>query len=471
MIESYIRYSAFAFLILYIIYNKTFYCKYNWLNAFAFLLPFKTLIFEVGLQLQGYFVPLFLALFGQLLIRNGRKFKFPRIYSVYVVYVVLSTVFISNIIIKEWNPNIYNTFLRGEGRYIAALIKAVLFQLGVFFIIISLVTNRRRVYSLVSNYLKGLKVLVVLGILQFTTFSIFQFDIFPLGFVEGNPVSGLFRGFNNFSILRISSLGGEPKGFGASLLIGLTFLLCASKFGIKLISSQSKWIWIFISVVLLTFSSGAYMLLIILFISFAFLNIIHNRVNFNFGLKQVGIFLALALFMIVAWKPIKTIVEVRIFDRADNLLSEDVDAGIQNFLISNPEWGIFGSGTGNIHNLAHKYIENDYMRFMQSDQIFVSRYGYMKLLSENGLIGLLLFLLFFLSVYISLRPKLMYKRERLMWKYLIVLQLLFFLARSGYVETEMYFTLGLASALSIISKRQLKNMTMASAHPEISTFT
>lgn len=78
-------------------------------------------------------------------------------------------------------------------------------------------------------------------------------------------------------------------------------------------------------------------------------------------------------------------------------VGDDTDEVIFIFLKNNPSWLVFGTGMGNVHKLANSYIPDKYKYYME-DSIFVAKTGYMRYLSEFGIIGFLLFVFFNFSV-------------------------------------------------------------------------
>lgn len=439
--------------------------KFGLLHLFALLLPIKGIVFEVGLQVLGFYLPLLAFLLIRIILNKGSPARINSLWLFFIIYIVSSTVIISNFFVPHFQPNIYNTYFRTEGRYITYLIKFVLLHAGIFFIFYRFVKDKAQVQSLLKTYLFSLKIIAIIGIAQFLIFIITGFNITPIGLESDGEIRHALSEIiiSNIGIPRVCSIGGEPKGLAASLCTGILILSASRSYKIKISSHESFWITIFFAVLLLTLSTGGLLMIVLLIFTLLFLRIIMGDFHLKLNLKALLITIAIILIGTFFSTTIYNIVKIRVLERSDRLLSEDIDQSIQAFMIDQPQWTIFGTGSGNVHNFAYQYIEGPYFREINRHQIFISRYGYIRFISENGYIGLFLFLLFALSIPFKLykiRKQNPYNSFLLVLTFVIVI---FFLARSRYVEAEMYFILGLGAiwlhTTAAQSKRIIKSQS------------
>ena len=112
---------------------------------------------------------------------------------------------------------------------------------------------------------------------------------------------------------------------------------------------------------------------------------------------------------------------------------------------------------GNIHNLAYRYIPSENMYYM-ADSIFVAKSGYLKLLSELGMVGLVAFS----AIFFQLHRRLSFGRLAIdassnaligSVKVLLLLLSIAYLGR-GYLVGEVYLIVAIAAVLSNQLARQ-----------------
>jgi len=404
-------------------------------QIFAFLLPFKSLVFDVGLMIWAFYVPL--SLMGIKLCMTKTKFKLPPLTLELFIYLVCSTLIITFLFIPSFAENAhYAGFFRNQGRFISALIRYVVFDFGILIIIYNSVVNHDQIIRTLRSYLYGLTVLVLLGIIQIMIFILSGIDIYPLRMVEGvaqsAPIIGVYS--EEFSSIRMYSLGGEPKGLGSSLCVGLSVLLFSWSYGMKIVKYHLGLIGFFFIGLVLTFSRSGYgmFLVLIIFLTLSFLlknRKIISKVFLRISLPVVGFLLCISPIIV-------EFVKTRFLVKNAGLFSEHVDVAIQEFFISQPLWLIFGSGTGNVHHLISPYLTGP-LTIMQG-HVFVSRYGYSRLLSESGIIGFVIFTAIFAIIVYRLN-RIMNDRLSKMFKWVILSLVAFFMLRNNYVLSELMF--------------------------------
>jgi len=448
---------AFTILILLFLTYEAIKKRLSLVEVFAFLLPFKTFNYELGLTLWAYYIPLVLLFFTEVIVRNGRKILFGWPSFFFIFYVCISTILISNFHLDSYVDNVYGSYLRQEGRYIVVLLKFLFFQIGIFFLVSSSIKSEKTLKNVLKYYLKAINILVILGLFQWLVYLIFKVDLFPYKVIEGESHTAitefLARGIGT---LRITSLGGEPKGLAASLCVAIAINIVNYKYQFLSISNSRSKVFLYVLTLILTLSTGGYGLLILFLATLILIRLYRRQFKIRINLKSLVISSLILLIIGFSWQPLTRIVNSRIIERADSFLSEDVDKAIQSFLTENSRYLVLGTGSGNIHNYAYKYIESDYLKLIMKGQIFVSRYGIVKLISENGVIGFLLFALFFFSIW-NKKPLIGKNvNGHAFLSDLSLILLFYFIARSGYVEAEFYFILALFYSLIRVQRSTIR---------------
>lgn len=423
--------------------------KVNLLQMYAFFIPYFGIDFDIGVRftLSQLLLLIINGVFFVNISVNINLFErkgFNKYVFLFLFYAFLSTILISTFImeyISTSNPG----FLRNEGRYISQIINySILFS--VIYIIHHGIKNLESILKIVKYFILGIIILGVLGFLQQLFFIFFNLDILPLPLgVDGVRVAGTFDYFG-IQMIRICSLAGEPKSLGMFLAIGIVIVRLLTSFKIKLFKFQTVIVYLLLSLLFLTLSTSGFLLLAILWVASELI------LRFSGILPRISILSLILGFLFISAliylaEPIENVINDRVFER--DLTNEDFDAVVKSFLIDNPHWLIFGSGIGNIHNLASPYIPDQLYYFMQ-ENIFVAKSGYLRIISETGLVGFLLFIIFNLSI-IS-KSIFIYIRSKQKILFFIglssILLFLAYMARGLYVTEAYLFFLALANTLN-----------------------
>ena len=245
----------------------------------------------------------------------------------------------------------------------------------------------------------------------------------------------------------------RDRGLGASLAIGIMLVYYNVRHKLNMVKNPKVLLALFTFILFCTVSTGGIGIFVI-FLVFLCLKWILNSFRRIVFKKSLLIILPLCLLIVfVGRQPLSNLVQTRFLDR--NIGSEADDATIQAFLKDNPRWWIFGPGSGNIHQLAEPYVPITHRRLNQG-QILNSRYGHIKMISENGIVGLILFF----SIYLALIYRLSrittseYRREAAFLINVIFVMLLFYLARANYVYPPLLFMTGIGFALVRMNTRE-----------------
>lgn len=420
-------------------------------EAIVFLIPFKSIYIDFGLHAVAYYVPLVFALIVQIL---GKRFVAPKVVLPYFIYATLSTLVVSTLFIEYTFENVhYSNYFRNNGRSISAVIKMLVFQFGLVALIYGYVKKHSDIEKLIRIYLRAVLLLVCLGLIQVAIEYVFGFDLFPIRINNsGRHIGELVKSYSSFGLIRPCAIAGEPKGLAVHLAtaIAMLYYIRKVKFNINIDHLNLKLLACFVALVL-TVSTGGLGLLVI-FIAYELLlqaSPFFKRLVFRKTMLYSLIFTVIA--MIAFFKPLSLFIENRFLDRP--LGYEADDSAIIKSVLEEPHWYFFGPGVGNVTQIAHKYISERYQR-LNKGNILNSRYGYMKLISESGLVGFALFSFMVLVTVRRLKKVLGFNdhpRVHFLTNMIIVL-FLFFLARGNYIYPVFLVILGISMKVLILEK-------------------
>jgi hypothetical protein len=283
--------------------------------------------------------------------------------------------------------------LQGEWRWLLQLVMWTLLIAPGAVIGASREQIPKRVYEVL---VVSTTILASLAILQFTFYYATGFDLFPLNLFtpDSEYRAGAFdtSEFLGGHVFRACALGGEPKHLAYSLAISLAILSAEQLFGGLLNLSQWKKL-LFASIqgvaLLLTFSTqglGLLALNIVLLLAMA-------AITRGVTKRQLWFFVLVAIgsLAIIAVPGLTEIVRMRTIDRLIETRGiEDWNLAVWGWLIDNT-WAVpFGVGLGNVHLYAAPYIPAEFLFYM-GGRVFVAKSGLLRIVSEAGIVGLLLF--------------------------------------------------------------------------------
>jgi hypothetical protein len=379
------------------------------LYFYAASLPLFGVIAEMGVQVT----PVLLVSLGMILgmgIMGLHKIKIMTILLPYLIYTI-----ILSIVMSFYLPDMVNHFplFRGKLRWIS--------QLVVFFLLFAPVIyikfykpSLEQLYKMIDVFLWAVVILCFSGILQLIVFKVAGKDIFPINLfssISDKDVlrSGLSKIGTDQKILRMSALGGgEPKNFGYTCVIAFNLHLIRWLFkkpsGYFIVFTNLCMSALFLICILLSLSTQAYLLLavnmvlLILFLLFL-IGPRSKRLIIMFLLLCIG------AFIVIKNDYASRLIEARIYERlAETGVVEDFNETIIDFLKDNPKFIIFGTGLGNIHFWAYEYIPHEFKYYMRNS-VFVAKAGLLRLISEQGLVGLMLFISIVIHLIIKLHRR------------------------------------------------------------------
>jgi len=399
----------------------TFKNKKNLLYSYVISLPFFGLMMDVGLQID---ITKFISLLTCLILLYHLP-KIPRKLSpilTFIIYIVSIT-----IVMSMFLPESVSRFplLRGKYRWVFQIFMWLLMFVPLFYSQI-FIKNIKEVEKLYKFLLFSLVIVSLLGFIQIFSFYFLDFDPFPISILysEEHQRTASFQSVNNL-IFRMSSVGGEPKHLAYSLVMGLTILF-AHLISRKNIFSRKIDIFVFfilLVAMLLTFSTQGY---ILFFLNIVILLIYYKNIK-SALILIIGIFALTSLIGSTMGFSLNDLFKTRILRDKDEVsivtYTEDSNETVIGFLKDYPGFLVIGSGLGNIHLWAQNYIP-DYAEYYMYGNVFVAKSGFLRLLSETGVIGLLLFFYGFLKPFYNLKKQNAEIKTHLIISFLIFLDFL-----------------------------------------------
>ena len=262
--------------------------------------------------------------------------------------------------------------------------------------------------SMLRVYLLSIVVLAVIGWIQLILWYRTGVNPLPIGIVNdwlgGADITreGLFD-FGSLAIYRMNSLAGEPRQLGGALVLAMMAIQA-----IALTARRVEWRWMaplwlfFLVTAVATYSTSAVAIWLIgTTVQFVTPWVFGVKIRRSIG-QLGGAVLVTALPILLAIGaaeangiPVVDLIADRTVNRIDqNGAVEDFDLAILDFFKAHPEYLAFGTGLGNAHLYAAPYIQPEF-RWYAEGNVFTAKPQYLRIVSELGLAGLLLFMTWF----------------------------------------------------------------------------
>jgi hypothetical protein len=223
-------------------------------------------------------------------------------------------------------------------------------------------------------------IVAVLALIQFFVFKTLELNIFPVLGSDGSQRSTFLKDY----IFRVNSIVGEPKHLGILMAFGLAAFGICLKSKVNFRFPKMIYPCIFITSILLSFSTTGMYISIILLLFVRFL--LFKRVRLP---ELVFYSLILILTPIVVAGIDENLMKVFLSQVTKGSL-EVQDLSILRALIEYPYLTLFGSGLGNIHHFAVSYLPSDFPLF--KDAPYKANSGLLYIIGDIGMVGLMLFL-------------------------------------------------------------------------------
>lgn len=387
------------------------------------LLPWNGLEVDLGIRITAYLLAI-MALIPAVLLRywKGVPWQIDRssfqAFHPFVVFVIVSSLLQ---VFYLPDADIAGGVLRGP--VVRALIQVIVFGL-----VLSPIWVFPMVFRTISDLLDAGRVyvvscfgLVILGFFQVGIWYLTGNDPLPIGVINqalngANPEftrSGTFI-LDGQSIYRMSSLGGEPKNLGLSLVVAIFLLQSSFVYSKKPLTIRGVLAWMsLIAAVFMTQSSSAFgVLAAATVLAVLAYTVSASKRPFRAGLATgATVCCAIGLFafgiVLAGDRPVEkasrwtaNVLAERTVGRGTMI--EDFDQAILGFMNDHPERYWLGVGLGNIHLHADSYLSTPARRYA-GGKVFFAKSGYLKILSESGVVGLALFLLACIGILLRLK--------------------------------------------------------------------
>lgn len=417
--------------------------KIDLFGIYVFLMIFHTVKFNIGLNLFIYqiimFVLIIVTIIKFLLHEKVNIFQVHNAYlSLFVVYSLIITLLFA--IITDVH-NLHANFFRAEGRFIGQIILFIL-SFSIIPIAFNYIKKIGDIYKYSKIFLLSLIFLTALGWIQWLIYKNTGQDIFPLRLnSDGLDISGILH-FGGETLFRMSSLGGEPKQFSISLIIGFFLIHISNRFNVSYFMYDVFIKYLFLFTAFATLSTSAYAIFIILLTTYYLINIfifhsnllnLHKK-KFIYAIITISL---LTIYVIYNFNYIFEMFTMRVLDR--NIVGEDFDYVVQQFLLNNKIYLLFGTGLGNVHNYAYPYIYEE-VAFYMTNAIFSAKSGYLKIISELGILGFFLFTAY--NIYVLRGLKFNFNNEnKILFMFLLILIIAYFSRISAFTVYLTFFAI------------------------------
>jgi hypothetical protein len=377
----------------------------------VFLLPFTGLDVDVGLRITLYQLAMLAIVLACVLRLTQPGFSPPPLaagvlFGIFVLWAVIWSLLQLGYIPQ---PKVGDSALRSPS--IRAIIQILLFIFAISPVVVTpmAIDRTEDLGSMARTYVFGVIILVIFGWLQLVIWYGTGTNPIPIeafnGWLGGRnsaDSSGTF-GFEALNIYRMNSFAGEPRELGTAIALALLLLQCHALVAKRPGGWPLMLLWLVLFVTLLTTFSTSGLLLW----GIASFTLLPACWLFRIPVQRSATQIcgALALILVPALLVI-AVVQQSGFDiigllaeRTTERLGsdgaiEDFDLAILDFLAANPSMLPGGTGLGNAHLYATPYLDPLYALYAEGN-VFIAKTLYLRLISEIGVIGLALFLVWY----------------------------------------------------------------------------
>ena len=333
---------------------------------------------------------------------HGSKNIYETIYIFLVLYVLLMTI-VNHFLLYGIDINaMKGGFFKNEGRIFTQIIFFVI-SINLIFIPFYVIKSHFEIHKILQLIVKACIILATLGMFQYFYVQFLGGENpFPIQASDGKSHSGYILDL----MFRINSIAGEPKHMGIAMALGTIMLLLAKVNNLKLVRYDSLWIVLFIINLFLTFSTTGYVLVLVGILIILFLK---GILNFK-SVAIISIIVSL-VFLIITNVPEDVYF---IFEKQASKASLEVqDDAVKSYIVEEePIHAIIGTGLGNIHHYAVKYLPPEFPLF--KDTPFKGNTGILILVADYGLIGILLL---YVTTFLLIKKNLAYIKKKNMPSY------------------------------------------------------
>lgn len=377
----------------------------------VFLLPFTGLDVDVGLRITLYQVAMLAVVLVCILRLTRPGFAPPPLAAGWLFGIFLLWAVIWSLLQLGYipQPKVGDSVLRSPSA--RAVIQIMLFIFAISPVIITPMALDRidDIGRMARSYMAGVITLVIIGWMQLAVWYATGSNPIPieafngwLGGANAGDVSGTF-GFEALNIYRMNSFAGEPRELGSAISLALLLLQSYALVAKRPGGWPLLLLWLLLFVTLLTTFSTSGLLLW----GAASLTLVPACWLFRIPIERsAGQIIGAVATILVPALLIIAVIQQSGFDiigllaeRTTERLGsdgaiEDFDLAILDFFAANPSMLPAGTGLGNAHLYATPYLDPLYALYAEGN-VFVAKTLYLRLISEIGLIGFALFLLWY----------------------------------------------------------------------------
>jgi hypothetical protein len=387
--------------------------------AAVFLAPWGGLYIDIGLWLNAFQMVVFvlaMVTFLRALYSDWRPYRLPAagFLAATLLFAILNSL-IQIGLIPMLAMNAADGPLRGPAARAIIQMFMFTFTLSAVPLVAWHLNRPEQARQALRTYLWSIIILAAFGWLQLLIWYGTGNNPMPIGFVSialGGSTAGVREGlFNlgNMSVYRMNSFAGEPRHLGGAMVIGMMILqaIAATQTGLKRGRLIALWLF-FAATTLASWSTSAILTWTVCsIVQFPLARLFGARMRVS-GVRIAG-FIAIIMLPILligmaveaSGFPLFDVISARTIDRIDTTGAvEDFDLAIYAYFADHPERTITGVGLGNIHLYATPYLEPEFQGYALG-QVFVAHVGYLRFLSEIGIIGLGMLLTWVLALLIE----------------------------------------------------------------------
>jgi len=369
----------------------------------VFTLPFKSLFFWAGTTFEAWKI-LSLAAFLMyglpLLLSKKRNNLLFQLFTLYILYVVLLTIAFFFLIPETYKYTVTGGFLKNEGRWIYQIL---FFLINVNFVLwpVYVIKDESELHKTFQVIIYSIIVLSILGILQEASIKMGNFDPFPIHRLPDYEVGvfdyegGMITADGMDVIHRMNSLGGEPKHFAVTLILGIVIILLYGLNRKTIVKYNFVVFLMFLICLFATYSTTGY---IWFGVMLAVILMLYRAKVFK---RLIIIILILSCFLI-AYLMIKGNLLPYVDKTLAKIGFQDTDKAVFDYLKDNPIFALTGVGLGNIHFFAASHLP---LGHPLANTSFKGVTGFFLLLGDTGFLGLLILFLFLKGLLHSLRSR------------------------------------------------------------------
>ena len=379
----------------------------------VFLLPWIGLVIDVGLRVTAWQLVLAPLCLMTLVRLSQPGWSPPRLVGGTLMAAMALWAIRLSLLQLGFLPGVQSAGgeLRGPAGRAVSQILFYLLGLSLAVLVPWLLNGAEDLKRAVRLYICAAVVLAVIGWIQIAVWYSTGSNPLPINVVsealggDAYTYEGYF-GFNAITIYRMNSLAGEPRNLANVLVLAMLMIQSIAMATPKVPGRKLAAIWFFLlASTLATFSTGAAIIWPVataaLIPVMLVLGIKVQRSRRSIITAVLAVVVPIVVGVAAAEAsgiPVLDLIAERTLERLTNDGAvEDFDLAITDYLRSDPAAAVTGVGLGNAHLYATPFLDPLFALYAEG-KIFTGKTTVVKMVSEVGIIGFGLFLLWYLSL-------------------------------------------------------------------------